>query len=246
MCCASAACALPGYHVAKHASKRRYAAGCAAVCFPAQHDRDVTSGLATPMLSKTCCMHMQVAKQGGEDEGLETSTASDDSGQGPWTVVTSPTHARTPSDEVTSPRPRHAATEAAPSCAAAELSTSLQAVLPYTVKAAMQQCMFCCALFASVCSQCIMCFALSVCFIGFTLLQAAVEEEPAPQAATDQPAKSAGTNAGAEVTKMRRPVDGQAGTGDEDDDLDISDDDGAVAAAGGAESEVDEDWGSWE
>lgn len=147
-------------------------------------------------------MSVKVAKQGGEDEGLETSTASDDSGQGPWTVVTSPTHARTPSDEVTSPRPRHAATEAAPSCAAAELSTSLQA--------------------------------------------AAVEEEPAPQAATDQPAKSAGTNAGAEVTKMRRPVDGQAGTGDEDDDLDISDDDGAVAAAGGAESEVDEDWGSWE
>ena len=29
-------------------------------------------------------------------------------------------------------------------------------------------------------------------------------------------------------------------------DLDISDDDGAVAAAGGADSEVDEDWGSWE
>ena len=38
-----------------------------------------------------------------EEELVDTSTASDDSGQGPWTVVTSPTHARTPSDEVSSP-----------------------------------------------------------------------------------------------------------------------------------------------
>ena len=41
----------------------------------------------------------------GEAEGLETSTASDDSGQGPWTVVTSPTHARHASDEACSPQP---------------------------------------------------------------------------------------------------------------------------------------------
>ena len=39
-----------------------------------------------------------------DDEGLETSTASDDSTQGPWTVVTSPTHARRPSQEASSPQ----------------------------------------------------------------------------------------------------------------------------------------------
>jgi len=38
---------------------------------------------------------------GGEEEA-ETSTASDDSGNGPWTVVTSPSHRRHDSVEATS------------------------------------------------------------------------------------------------------------------------------------------------
>lgn len=40
----------------------------------------------------------------GEDEP-DTSTASDESGNGPWTVVTSPTHKRTDSVEASSPVP---------------------------------------------------------------------------------------------------------------------------------------------
>ena len=36
----------------------------------------------------------QVRTSQPEDEGLETSTASDDSGPSPWTVVTSPSHGR--------------------------------------------------------------------------------------------------------------------------------------------------------
>ena len=40
------------------------------------------------------------ARQGEDDP--DTSTASDDSGNGPWTVVTSPTHKRTDSVEANS------------------------------------------------------------------------------------------------------------------------------------------------
>ena len=37
-----------------------------------------------------------------QEEDPDTSTASDDSGNGPWTVVTSPTHKRTASTEASS------------------------------------------------------------------------------------------------------------------------------------------------
>ena len=54
-----------------------------------------------------------------DDEGLETSTASDDSVQGPWTVVTSPSHARKPSDDASPshPTPLPQVSEAAPQAA---------------------------------------------------------------------------------------------------------------------------------
>lgn len=79
-----------------HLNAQRYFAGSAKFQF--QWD-----GCAHCTLTLTSA---QVQNRSGlDDEGPETSTASDDSAQGPWTVVTSPSHARKRSDEVSSPTP---------------------------------------------------------------------------------------------------------------------------------------------
>lgn len=61
------------------------------------------------------------------------------------------------------------------------------------------------------------------------------------------PSAQPGPGGASKSDTPRTPAPGKQKADEEDlADLDISDDDGAVAAAGGADSEVDEDWGSWE
>jgi len=60
--------------------------------------RDASPAVLDPIKPK---LHALAKVSGGEEEA-ETSTASDDSGNGPWTVVTSPSHRRHDSVEATS------------------------------------------------------------------------------------------------------------------------------------------------